>query len=144
MVSEVLADARHILHHGNAQAPELCGWPHAREHEELGRSDSPGTQDDVRTGDGIRLLATVHGDPHRPVALKQNAVPQTVGSNGEVQAVPTRVQVAESSTEADAIVIIRDRWTYARSAGAIVVRAFRKASGPAGGVEGPLGRMACC
>src|SRR5262249_3290357 len=48
------------------------------------------------------------------------------------------------STEADAIVIIRDRWTHARSAGAIVVRAFRKASGPAGVVEGPLGRMPCC
>jgi hypothetical protein len=98
----------------------------------------------VRAGDGERLIATVHDDSHRPVALKQNAVHQTVGSDGEVQAVPTRVQVAESSTEADAIVIVRDRRAYTRSTGAIVVQALRKAGGPAGVVEGPLGRMPHC
>src|SRR5215475_10151870 len=85
----------------------------------------------------------MHDDPRRPVALKQNALHQTVGSDGEVQAVPTRVQVAESSTKADAVVIVRDRRAYTRSAGAIVVRTLRKASGPAGVVEGPLSRMPC-
>src|SRR5262245_12945265 len=69
---------------------------------------------------------------------------QTVGSDGEVQTVPARVQVAESSTEADAIVIIRDCRTYARSTGAIMVRALRKAGSPASVVEGPLGRMPRC
>src|SRR2546426_830929 len=83
----------------------------------------------------------MHDAPHRPVTLKQNAVHQTVGSDGEVQAVPTRVQIAESSTEADAIVIVRDRRTYARSARAIVVWTLRKSGSPAGVVEGPLGRM---
>ena len=95
----------------------------------------------MRTGDGKPLRATVPDNPHRPVALKQHAVHQTVGSDGEVQAVPTRVKVAESSTEADAIVIVRNCRTYTRSAGTIVVRTLRKAGGPTGVVEGPLGRM---
>src|SRR5262245_43978355 len=97
----------------------------------------------MRTGDGERLVAALHDDRHRPVALKHNALHQTVGSAGEVQAVPTRVQVAESRTEADAIVIVRDCRAYTRSAGAIVVRALRKSGGSAGVVEGPLGRMPC-
>src|SRR5262245_29216203 len=69
---------------------------------------------------------------------------QTVGSDGEVQAVPARVQVTESSTEADAIVIVRDRRAYTRSIGAIMVRALRKSGSPASVVEGPLGRMPRC
>ena len=39
------------------------------------------------------------------------------------------------------MVIVGDRRTYPRRAGAIVVRALREAGGPAGVVEGPLGRM---
>src|SRR5262245_32403522 len=42
------------------------------------------------------------------------------------------------------MVIVRDRRTYARSAGAIVVWAFGKAGSPAGVVEGLLGRMPQC
>src|SRR5947208_2352922 len=106
MIPEVLPDARHILHHGNTEAPELRGRPYAREQEEVGRADRPGTQDDVRTSDGERLAAAVHDDPHRPVTLKQHAVDQAVGSDRQVQAVPARVQVAESRTEADAMVIV--------------------------------------
>src|SRR2546430_10445403 len=86
----------------------------------------------------------MHDNPHSPIALKQNAMHQTVGSDRQVLAVPTGVQVAESSTEADTIMIVGDRRTDTRSVGAIVVRALRKARGPAGVVEGPLGWMPRC
>ena len=98
----------------------------------------------MRTCDGEPLRAAMHDNPHRPIALKQNAVHQTVGSDRQVQAVPARVQVAESSTEADALMIVGDRRAYTRSARAIVVWALRKARGAAGVVEGPLGWMPRC
>ena len=93
------------------------------------------------TFDGEHLAAAVNLDPHSPVAIKYDAVDQTVGSDGQVEAVPALAQIAQGGTEADAVVVVRDGWPDTRSVGAIVVRAFRKARSPTGVVEGPLGRM---
>jgi hypothetical protein len=43
MVSKVLPNSRHILHHRDAEAAELFGRPDTREHEELMALDPPVT-----------------------------------------------------------------------------------------------------
>src|SRR5262249_46637961 len=102
-----------------------------------------GTQDDVLPDDGERLTTTVNGDPHSSLAIKQDTVHRTVGSDCQVEAVPARTQVAQGGTEADAVVIVGDRGPYTRSIGAIVVWAIRKAGGLTGVIEGALGPMPC-
>jgi hypothetical protein len=64
-----------------------------------------------------------------------------VGLDGQVETVPALAQVAQSGTEPDPIVVVGDGRAYTRSVRAIVVRAIWEAGGPAGIVEGLLGRM---
>ena len=92
-------------------------------------------------GNGKALTTTVNLYPDRPVTIKQDAMHHAVGSNRQVEAVPRLAQVAQSGTEADAVVVVGDARTYARSAGAVVVRTVREASSAAGVVKGPMGRM---
>ena len=63
------------------------------------------------------------------------------GADGEVQAVPGRVQVSQGGAEADPVVIVADARPDTGGVGAVVVRAIGESCSPAGAVEGLLFRM---
>ena len=93
MFAQPAADVRAVDHDVDARGPQRVGGTDAGELEDLGRGDAAGGQDHLAGGavvDGLSVLAPLHAD--RPVAVEQHLVDGRVQGDGQVRAVPDRVQ----------------------------------------------------
>ena len=93
MILEVAADARQIVDHGDAVWPERVARTDPRQHEELGRVDRAGAEDDLALGaDSPRLGAVGDLDSGRAAALQRDAPHHAIGGDRQIGPMPDRAQ----------------------------------------------------
>ena len=72
MVAQVLAYARQVLDHLDAEAFEMLGRPHAGKHQKLGRGNCPAADDNLVGLHRENLPAAFGFNTHGPLSLEQN------------------------------------------------------------------------
>ena len=110
MVAHVLADAGQVDGNRYAQPIQLLPRTKTGQHQELRRGHRPGAQYDVAALDHEGLATAVHLHSDRPFAvrtiLQHNAVSLYVGTNGQVKAVPHRVDVGQGHAHPHAVDVV--------------------------------------
>ena len=143
MVAEVLADAGEVVHDGDADGLQLLSVADAGEHEDVWRADCSCAEDNLVGLDLEALAAALGFNAYgaffaQPVACKEDALHGAVGSDGEVEAMARRVDVAERGAPADAVGVVEGVGADAGGVGVVVVGVGGEARVEAGVVEGYL------
>ena len=119
----------------DAEASQLRRRANARKQQDVGRADCTGAEDYlIALGDEL-FASALHLSSDCFLALEYDAVDGAVGPQGEVQAVPGHVEVAQGRAPADAVGVVDRAGTDPRCVGKVVVRAVWDADGPAGIVK---------
>ena len=80
VVLQVLADPGQVVHHGDALCLQLRGRPHARDHQQLWRIESPRTQQHFFSGTHFVLNPVLQIlNAHCTPTFKDNALDQHTG-----------------------------------------------------------------
>ena len=146
MVAQILPHAGRIQHHRNAQPVQRGGRPDARQHQQLGRGDGAGAEDDFGAGDGELFAAAFHLGAHGPrppvgAGFEQDAMHRYIGLDGEVHPVAGGAEVGQRSAHPHAVgVVHRDR-PHAARLRVVHIGVMRMPGRHSGGVERPLRRQ---
>ena len=141
MVSHVLPHAGQVGHHRDAELPQVGRRADARQHQDVGRADGAGAENDLVAFDGEDLAAAFHPSSDSAVAFEQDALHVAVGADGEIEAMARLVQVAQGGAHAHAAGVVEGSRADAGGVGVVVVRAVGKPRLAAGGVECVLCRV---
>jgi hypothetical protein len=106
MLLQILADARQVLDHVDADRAEVVGGADPRQHQQLRGAVGARRQDDFPVGADLLELALSHiFDADRPAALDQDAHRLGMGEDGEVgPRLHRRMQIGASRAGAPASV----------------------------------------
>ena len=139
MVAQVLADPRHLEHYRNPQIAQNAGRANPGEHQQLGRANGTGGQDDLGALNGEPFSVAFNVNADSPVAFKNHPVGRDVGFNSQVQAMPCIRQIGERRAHADAVGVIHRNRAHAGGLWVVHVRVVGMALGAETGVKGILG-----
>ena len=107
--------------------PELIGGANAGQHEQLGRSDCPGAQDDLFAFDDEQPAVAINFHAGSAVAVESDAMRQDIGPDGKVEAMAAGVQVGDGGTHAYAAGVVQRYSADAGGIGMVHILVFREA-----------------
>ena len=141
MIPQVLPHAAKFVDERDAEIRQMRRGPHARQHQQLRRADSPRAQDNFIPEHVESLAAAFHPHANRALALKQDAPRGAVRPNRQVKPMARHPQIADIRAPADALRVVERRGADARRVGIIQIRALGIARRDAGVIERLLRRQ---
>ena len=122
--------------------PQLIGGADARQHEQLGRADGAGAQDDLVALDDEGLAAALDLHPNcarcsRWITIQHDAAGLGVGADGQVEAVARHIDVAQGHAHAHAVDVVLG--AQADAGGLRIIHVgMERVTGSGGGLEESL------
>src|SRR6516162_3043439 len=96
VVGQILADARKIRAHLDAELAQLCGRPNARSQQECGREDAARRQDDLARAESLFLAVDARGNAAYPAAIEYEAGCARATDDGEIASAAYRcIEIAD-------------------------------------------------
>ena len=138
MVLHVAAHAGQVADHRNPQPGQVRRRADAGQHQQLGRLNRSGAEDDFPALDGEGLLAAFNLQPHCPGAVEDHPVDHHAAPDGQVEPVAAGVEVGQGGAHADAAGVVERHRAHAGPVGVVQVRVVGEPGGDAGPVEGGL------
>src|SRR5262249_55537701 len=127
-----------MVHHRNIEATQLLGRPDTGQHQEMRRTNGPGTEDDFLPLDGKPLSSTLHLHGDRLGAIEEDTMDHAVGLDGQVQAMSGLIQIAQGGAPANAVGVVAGHRTNPRGIRMVMVRTVRETGSSTRLVEGML------
>ena len=141
MVTQILSHTGQIVHHWQTHLVEVAGGANPRQQHDLWRANGAGTEDNLVGFSHKYLTAGLDFNANCFLALEYYSAGGAIGPNRQIQSVPGRVQVAQSSAEPDTIGIVERNRANPRGLRVVVVGTFREARRSAGRLKRCLVRV---
>ena len=141
MVSQIAPDTRQVLNDRYAEPPQLAGGPNAGQGKDVRRPDCARTEDYLIAIYGELAAIFGYAQAHRSTALKDDAMHETIGLDGQTRTVARRIQIAYRRAHARTPIHVERQRPHTRRIGQVVVLAVSETGVQASPVEGLLLRF---
>ena len=138
MVAQVLSNTWSVVDDLDSEIAQGRSGSDSRQHEDMWRSDRPGTQDYLLALGDELLAAALHLDSGCTVAVEDDSMGGAIRTYRQVQPMPRHGEVPDVRAPADAVGIVERYRSDAGEVGVVMVRSVRVTRGPDGIVEGGL------
>ena len=126
MVAQILAHARQIMDHIDAQALQFFLRTHAGQQQRLRGANRPSREDDLAPFDGENLAAALGLHAYGSLALEQYSSHGDATADGDVQPMPGQVQVGQGGAHADSVDVVQGTGRHASRVGMVLVVVHRE------------------